>query len=200
MPFDRRSALLGGAALTAGAALEACTDKSKDKPASADKPPADLPPPPKEENISGAGVSRPVLEVLVAVSERILPSEGDGPGAKDVNIGTFLEHTLADERLAHLLPLLKRGAGYLARASRAKFKQARFAALSDDKKDELLKGLAERKLRPKGFDGNAFVRIMVALTLEGYLGDPSHGGNHDQLAWKWLKFDKAGRRVVWGKG
>jgi hypothetical protein len=200
MTFNRRSVLVGGAALSAGLALEACKDEApKKKEGLTDKPKGeDLGPAPKEENLSGAGVSRPVLEVLAAVSERILPADGDGPGAKDANVATFFEVTLADERLRHLLPLLKRGAGFLARASQAKFKQARFAALADDKKDELLRGLAEKKLRPKGFDGATFVRIMVALTLEGYLCDPKHGGNADRVAWKWLRHNPAGRRVEWG--
>jgi gluconate 2-dehydrogenase gamma chain len=200
MAFDRRSLLLGSAAIGAGAALEACknpepVDKAPDKPAPVeDKPPSD-------DNLSGQGVSGPVLEVLTAVCERVLPSDGTGPGAKEASVGYFLETTLPDPRLSHLLPLLKRGAGFLARASTAKFKQSRFAALSDERKDELLRGLVDKKLRPKGFDGPTFVRIMVALTLEGFLSDPKHGGNKDRVAWKWLKHDPhGGRAVTWGQG
>lgn len=192
MAFDRRSMLIGGAAVGVGAVLEACkreeTAAVTEEAGAAFKPPSD-------ENLSGRGVSQPVLEVLVAVAERILPSEGTGPGAKETGVGDFLQQALADERLAHLGPLLKRGAGFLSRASQAEHKQSRFSVLAADKQDDLLRRLVEKKVRPRDFDGPTFVRVMVALTLEGYLGDPKHGGNRDGAAWDFLHFNPRGRNA-----
>jgi gluconate 2-dehydrogenase gamma chain len=195
MTFDRRSALTYGALLSAGVVLDGCKeDKPEPNKPTGAKP--GIKEGPSDDKLQGIGVSGPVLEVLAAVSERILPSEGDGPGAKEADVRYFLESTLSDERLSHLLPLLKRGAGFLARAAQAEYKQARFAALGPDKQDDLIDRLANKKFRPKDFDGPTFVRIMVALTLEGYLGDPKHGGNSKGAAWEWLGFSPAGRNKL----
>ncbi|HEY1099925.1 MAG TPA: hypothetical protein VGF99_13405, partial [Myxococcota bacterium] len=33
-----------------------------------------------------------------------------------------------------------------------------------------------------------FVRVVLALTLEGFLGDPRHGGNHDGVGWRFVGY------------
>ncbi len=187
--IDRRNLLRTGAVLGAVAALDGCRRGADDDDGKA------------KRGARPASPAEAALPVLTAVAERILPSDGAGPGAREANVGGFLENALADRRLAHLRPLLQRGAAFLddaAREERAKSAQPAggFTALSDEQRDELLERLARRELRPTDFDGNAFVRIMVALTLEGFLGDPKHGGNEGRAAWTWLGFDPAGRNAI----
>lgn len=187
--IDRRNLLRTGAVLGAAVALDGCRKDADDKHESA-KP-----------NERGASSTDATLPVLAAVAERILPSDGAGPGAVEANVAGFLEKALADPRLSHLKPLLQRGAAFLDEAARVESAKspepaAGFTALPGDKRDNLLDRLANRKMRPNDFDGTAFVRIMVALTLEGFLGDPRHGGNKDRAAWQWLGFDPNGRNAV----
>lgn len=185
--IDRRNLLRTGAVLGAALALDGCKDDEEKPSANASARPS-------------PAAETDTLDVLAAVAERILPSEGDGPGAKEANVRGFLEKALSDPRLAHLRPLLERGAAFLDEAARVERKAAGFVALPNDERDDLLTRLAERKMRPNGFDGTAFVRIMLALTLEGFLGDPKHGGNQDGVAWAWLGFDPKGRNAGAHKG
>lgn len=177
--IDRRNLLRTGAILGATLALDGCKSE-----------------PTQETNAAAAQPRTDTLDVLAAVAERLLPSEGEGPGAKEANVRGFLEKALADARLMHLKPLLERGAAFLDEAARVEHKAAGFVAASNEQRDDLLSRLAERKMRPNGFDGPAFVRILLALTLEGFLGDPKHGGNRDRVAWQWLGFDPKGRNAI----
>lgn len=177
--IDRRNLLRTGAVLGAALALDGC----KDEPA-------------KEPRAGAAQPATDTLDVLAAVAERILPSGGEGPGAKEANVRGFFEKALADARLIHLKPLLERGAAFLDEAARVEHEAAGFVALASAQRDDLVARLAERKMRPNGFDGTAFVRILIALTLEGFLGDPKHGGNKDGVAWSWLGFDPRGRNAI----
>lgn len=182
--MDRRNLLRTSVVLGAAVALDGCKRNDDEKSVTEAK---------------GTTADEPLV-VLTAVAERILPSGGDGPGAKEANVGAFLANVLEDQRLAHLKPLLERGAAFLDAAAKAESKTegavVRFSTLSDEKKDDLLDRLGNRKMRPNGFDGTAFMRIMVALTLEGFLGDPKHGGNKDRAAWQWLGFDPNGRNAA----
>jgi hypothetical protein len=48
-------------------------------------------------------------------------------------------------------------------------------------------------MRPDGFAGPTFVRVALALTLEGFLGDPRHGGNKDGIGWRFVGHSPDGR-------
>jgi gluconate 2-dehydrogenase gamma chain len=57
---------------------------------------------------------------------------------------------------------------------------ARFADLDDSQQDELLARLDER--------ADPFFRRLVLDTLEGFYGDPRHGGNDDAVSWRMIGF------------
>jgi gluconate 2-dehydrogenase gamma chain len=176
MAFDRRSLLVTGAALAAAAA---CTD---------DAPKPAAPPPPAS-----------ALDVLAAVAFRLLPSDDLGPGAKEAGVDAYLARALQDPRLGHVKPMLEKGAAFLDRAAREE-KQQPFVALDGAAQDDLVGRLANGKMRPNDFQGPLFVRFVLALTLEGFLGDPKHGGNKGEVAWKWLGFSPHGRAALHGIG
>ena len=68
--------------------------------------------------------------------------------------------------------------------------------LADVDKDDLIKRLANNEVRPNGFSPQAFVRVMLALSLECFLGDPRHGGNKDEVGWKFVGgIDWSGRHA-----
>jgi hypothetical protein len=174
--FDRRSALVGSLAL---AALAACKREGVVAVDAGVKDPA-------PKNAKDAFVP-----VMVAIADRLLPS-GDGPGAKDVDVGAFFVRVFDDERLATVHPLLKRGCAFLMKAAQLEG-QKPFVDLDDASRDDLISRLAENQMRPDGFHGPTFVRIMLALTLEGFLSDPRHGGNKGGLGWRFVGFSPDGR-------
>jgi len=187
LPFDRRT-LLKSATVAVAAAPLACTDDKKKI--------EDSPPPSTGAAPAGAALAEPVLRTLEAVASRVLPSDELGPGAREANVGRALRTTLADPRMKNLVPLMNRASGFLVRYAQSEKKKADFVALSVEEQDEILNRLATNAARPDGFSGQAFMQVMVALTLEGFLGDPRHGGNKDKVAWKWLKYDDAQSRAA----
>lgn len=185
MPFDRRS-LLKTTAAAAGLVAVGCETPAPDP---GDKSPEKKENPEKAPPPQRGAVHPEVLLAMTAVAERVLPSEGEGPGAKEAAVGTYLGRTLADPRMRGVLGMLNRAAKFLNRAAQVEHKTPKFALLAAAQQDEIIGKLAERQMRPDGFDGPTFVRVMVALSLEGYLGDPAHGGNKDRVAWSWLGYE-----------
>jgi gluconate 2-dehydrogenase gamma chain len=194
MPFDRRSMLQGSAA-AAGLVIAGCEDKPKAAPKTDTRAPGTTalkaPPPPPETPLPP-----PVIAVLGAVAVQILPSDELGPGAKEADVQTFLDRTLAEPRMRNLHGLLKRGAGFLNKAAVQEHQAQGFVALTAEQQEGILEKLATDQYRPNRLSGPTFMRIMVALTLEGFLSDPSHGGNKDKVGWQFAGYDPDGGRAA----
>ena len=176
--FDRRSALVGSFAL---AVLAACKDEAKS--------PTTPQPSPKTNPASS---KEAFLPVMVAIADRLFPKDDSGPGAAALDVGVFFDRVLDDARLGTIHPLLKRGCAFLMKAAQTEAHKP-FVDLDEAQKDDLLARLSENQMRPDGFSGPTFVRVMLALTLEGVLGDPRHGGNKDKLGWSTVGFSPDGR-------
>jgi gluconate 2-dehydrogenase gamma chain len=174
--YDRRSVLLGGVGLaSAGIALDGCT-----------KSPSDKPPPPSDDAAPATEMSAAeVLPVLVAVADVLLPADELGPGVTAAGAEVYFAGILADARLKTIKSVVTRGAVWINRAARKEHNQPFFKLDAKDR-DALMQRLAANKVRPNGFSPTAFVRIMLALTLEAFLGDPKHGGNKDGVGWNFI--------------
>ncbi|HEY4222946.1 MAG TPA: gluconate 2-dehydrogenase subunit 3 family protein, partial [Myxococcota bacterium] len=120
---------------------------------------------------------------IVAVAARLLPRDHTGPGALDAHVDLFLTRAVADPRLGEVVPLLEAGAGFLARA--------RFHALAEERQDALIDEVRAGVV--DGYYGADFIRVVLVLTLEGFFGDPKHGGNHDEIGWRFAGFSPRGR-------
>lgn len=130
------------------------------------------------------------LDALAAATARILPSD-DGPGAREAHVVDFIDRQLATAELTSLAPLVLGGARLLDRWARATH-QLRFAQLDDAKKDGALEALGRGQLpvdkAVAAFPQSGFFRLLHTLTLEGFLSDPSHGGNADGAGWRYIHF------------
>jgi len=73
------------------------------------------------------------------------------------------------------------------KACRGKFGKA-FTELSDEQKDETIKGLEDGSLKPDGIDGKEFFELILKDTQKGFLADPIYGGNKDMAGWKMIGF------------
>lgn len=178
--YDRRSILLGGATLLGGSALLLETGCPEDKPYDGKSPKQNEGVPPEGEMTLAE-----VLPVLVAVADHLLPEDDLGPGVKAAGMETYLEKTLADPRMKAIKSLVTRGAVFVGRASRKEHNKA-FWELDFKAKENMIARLARNEMRPNGFTPNAFIRVMLALSLECFLGDPRHGGNRDEIGWKFM--------------
>jgi len=190
--FERRSVLLAGAAAAAAAVVSVgagcrrsavgapgstAVDAGPTTPSTATREPPD---------------ARAFVPVLAAIAARLVPADEHGPGAAEAGVEAFFARALVDQRLASVQPLLKRGCAFLMKAARVERGQA-FVALDAAAQDDLLRRLVDGQMRPDGFTGPTFVRVALALTLEGYLGDPRHGGNKDGVGWRVVGFSPEGR-------
>lgn len=120
-------------------------------------------------------------ETLGAAVERILPTDQD-LGAKEANVIEFLDRELAHPGSASIAAVILSGIVALDRLSLRHGGQ-RFAALSVEEQDEIL-----REVQNKSARGRDFVSFLVYLTIEGFLADPKYGGNKDGVGWKLIGY------------
>lgn len=135
------------------------------------------------------------IEAAVA---RLIPMDDLGPGAREAGVPQFIDRQLggawgAGERLYTSGPWRE---GTLSQGYQLPFTPAElfrntlreidtegFARLPPEQQDESLRKL--EKERPQFFDS------LLALTLEGFFGDPIYGGNRGMVGWKLIGFPGA---------
>lgn len=115
---------------------------------------------------------------LRAVVQRILPGS-ESPGAAETHAAAGCESALLHSCFRGLRPAIERVLDRLqSRAGQLYGKE--FAACSPEEQDELLRALAQ--------DPNPWTRFLfrslIGFSLEGFLGDPVHGGNRSFLGWE----------------
>ncbi|MBL9037512.1 MAG: gluconate 2-dehydrogenase subunit 3 family protein [Archangium sp.] len=116
--------------------------------------------------------------VLAAATERILPKDED-VGALDTNVANYIDTVLQTPQLSQMKDQFVPGVPALNRRCQRQFK-VDFVKATPAQQDELLtafKNSGERTGEAK------FYEILVVLTLEGFLGDPSYGGNTNKAGW-----------------
>ncbi len=150
--------------------------------------------------------------VLAAVA-RLIPSDGEGPGAIEARVPVFIDRELAGDygaasdwymegpHEADADPLR----GWQTPLTPAQIYReaiplvdqwcqdrhgAIFADLDVDLRDEVLTALqkGEAGLAPELKD---FFTILLANTKEGYFADPMYGGNHEMQSWVYVGFPGA---------
>ena len=180
--LDRRTLLSGFTGLMA-AGLVACAKPTAAPVASSSS---------SSSSSSGSNATAAFVPVLVALADRLVPSDDLGPGAREADVGAFFSRVLADQRLSTVHPLLKRGCAFVMKVAQREHASA-FVDLDGAARDDIIRRLVDNQMRPDGFTGPVFVRMVMALTLEGLLGDPRHGGNANGVGWKMVGFSPDGR-------
>lgn len=127
---------------------------------------------------------------LSAVAERMLPKDQD-PGALDANVPEYIDRMLQTEALQQMRANFVPGIAALERRAQRMFKMG-FASASPTQQDELLTIF---KNSPEKSGEARWYEMLVVLVLEGFLGDPSYGGNQGEVGWKLVGFSLVGRNV-----
>lgn len=157
---------------------------------------------------------------VMAACARLIPSDGEGPGAIETRVPVFIDLQLAgdfgtgadwymegpfepdaDPKLGYQSPLPPAG---VYRAAIPAFQEwckstkgAAFEALSPEDQDAALTALqkGEVGLKPELRD---FFSLLLENTKEGYFADPIYGGNYKMQAWSFIGFPGArGAYVEW---
>ncbi len=117
-------------------------------------------------------------KTLRAVVGRVLPGV-EGPGAVATDAAAGFEQALRHPFMRGLRPGVEALLDRL-QAGAAQLHSRDFAVCSAEQQDDLLRAL-ERDPSPWT---RWLFRSLIAFSLEGLLGDPSHGGNRDCLGWQ----------------
>lgn len=138
--------------------------------------------PPTDEK-TGRALTALQHATMAAACERVLPKDED-PGASDANVPEFVERQLLTPQIEPLKESFLSGLDLLEKRARALTKKS-FAQATPAQQDELL---TDFKLSPPDSGEAHFYEMLLVLTLEGFLGDPSYGGNKDGVGWKLVGF------------
>jgi gluconate 2-dehydrogenase gamma chain len=122
---------------------------------------------------------------MTAAVDRILPRDQD-PGALDANVPEYIDRMLQNPELHQMRLDFVAGTAALNRRSLRMFKQP-FPEATAAQRDELLRLFRDSA---PGTGEENYYSLLVTLTLEGFLGDPSYGGNKDKVGWALVGFEK----------
>jgi gluconate 2-dehydrogenase gamma chain len=123
---------------------------------------------------------------LAALCDQIVPPDED-PGAAWAGVVNYIDRQLCGP-LEHLRGSYHQGIAAVNNSSRI-LHGADFAGLTAARQVELLT-LMEQGRAPaeawKQIPSTKFVELLVDQTMQGFYGDPRHGGNREGASWKML--------------
>jgi gluconate 2-dehydrogenase gamma chain len=147
---------------------------------------------------------------VVAAVDTLIPADELSPSGSDCGCAVYIDRQLASAwgggaKMYRAGPYLKGKPeqGYQLPLTPAEFITAGIAAanawsrksygqdfdrLDSDKRIEALKAMEEGKADFGGMNSRAFFGRLLALTMEGFFGDPVYGGNRNMASWKMLGF------------
>jgi gluconate 2-dehydrogenase gamma chain len=113
-----------------------------------------------------------------AATGRIIPADRD-PGALEAGVIDYIENTLTTYEAEHA-PLYVAGIHELNRLARERFGSEAFISLRAEEQDQILTVLEEKR--------SPFLSLLIEHTMQGFYGDPRHGGNLNRVGWKMIGF------------
>jgi gluconate 2-dehydrogenase gamma chain len=146
-----------------------------------------------------------------AVADRLIPADDLSPSGKESGCAVFIDRQLAGpagrfegyylsgpfqqgtKQQGMQSPVTpaqqyRQALAALDVACRAHFDNHSFADLSEEQKDEVLKGLEDGSFTLAGIDGQSFFKLILQDTQTGFLADPIYGGNKNLVSWKMIGF------------
>jgi len=123
---------------------------------------------------------------LAALCDQIIPPDDD-PGAAWAQVVNYIDRQLCGP-LQHLRNSYRYGIAAVDKSSRTLY-GADFAALTPVQQTELLARMEACRAPADAWNqlsSRAFFDLLVDHTMQGFYGDPRHGGNRDRASWKML--------------
>jgi gluconate 2-dehydrogenase gamma chain len=113
------------------------------------------------------------MATLEAICEQIIPADQD-PGAAWAGVANYIDRQLAGFYREYR-PIYRAG---LAEADRRS--GGSFAHVPAKRQKEILRQMEKDETT------KAFFTLVVSHTMQGFYGDPRHGGNRDYCSWRML--------------
>jgi gluconate 2-dehydrogenase gamma chain len=121
----------------------------------------------------GRDLNEAELTTLEAICEQIIPADQD-PGAAGAGVVNFIDRQLAGFYKEYRQPYRS----FIAEVDRRA--GGSFAQTPPEKQLEILNAIEEDDSQ------KAFFALVVSHTMQGYYGNPRHGGNKDYCSWRML--------------
>ena len=115
---------------------------------------------------------------IEAAMGRIIPADRDA-GALEAGVIDYIENTLSGHDAEHA-SLYVAGVRELDGLARDKFGAETFTSLQAQQQDQVLAQLEEKQ--------SPFFGHLLEHTMQGFYGDPRHGGNRNRASWKMIGF------------
>lgn len=171
-------------------------------------------PPYHELGSAGGFLTSEERDAVDAISARIIPSDDDGPGARDANVVEFIDRQLAgfygEGRRWYMsgpfpepeatqgyqgpyppAELWRRGIAELNAHCRQAYDGRSFAELEPEEQDAVLTGIEEEEISFDEISATQFFSFAREMTIEGFFCDPIYGGNRDMIGWQYVGFPGA---------
>lgn len=123
------------------------------------------------------------FKLLCAVQNTLFPSDGNGPGAAEINAGTYLLWVLNDSHIdpdenTYIIDKLEK--------FKQRCKENMGSNFLDLNQKEQIAFVAETS---EYIWGRRWLSRLTTLIFEALLLDPQYGGNPNNIGWKWLNHD-----------
>lgn len=118
---------------------------------------------------------------LEAVVERLLPLDDDL--TRRAGVAAYVAAALEGPIHGGNRTLIERGLDLVDGVAEDDFERS-FTACDTAEQDAVLEQIADAEDRTV----RHFFQTLTSLVLEGFLCDPSHGGNRDEIGWRFMGF------------
>jgi len=123
------------------------------------------------------------FKTLIAVVNRVIPRDQD-PGAVEAGVPEYIDAALQMPQLKRMKRDFPPGLAALDRRCQRMHK-LRYYEASPEQQDEVLEIFKDS---PEASGEARWYEMLIVLTLEGFLGDPSYGGNKNEVGWQLVGF------------
>jgi gluconate 2-dehydrogenase gamma chain len=123
---------------------------------------------------------------LIAILERIIPTDQDA-GATGAGVVGYIDRQL-NGPYRRFRKIYRQGLAAVDRASAGRFSR-RFMDLPPGQADQILRAFEAGQIAPAIWDpaqARRFFGLVAAHAMQGFYGDPRHGGNAGAVSWKML--------------
>ena len=125
-------------------------------------------------------------DTLEAITDRIIPADENGPGAREARAVHYIDRSLASDNAGSRANY---AAGLAAIDDYArKLHGQPFHRLSVELQDNILLTITQGQVPGFNPSGGGFFNMVRSHTIEGTFSDPYYGGNRDFIGWDMLSY------------
>ena len=126
-------------------------------------------------------IIREPWSTFAAVQQHLFPSDGNGPGAAEINATHYLKFVLeAPDMDTEQGKLIGSGPQWINEIAKEQ-KGDIFVNLDSDNREYVINKVASSRV------GENWLSYLLLYIFEALLTDPVYGANPDEIGWKWLQ-------------